>query len=377
MEVPILKRKPSILLLLFVMLSFAPAAFAQAIPAPLANLPEADVLIYISPQRTLTEFIPKVMPAKEVAEMQTAFADMKKAVGVDPSTVEYIVIALRFHRPTADLSFVPPDVMAVVGGDFSSESLLTLAQLAFQEKVLAEKHGSKTISTMTIEPIAKQAEKTPLLKPFVNVGAVALSPNSIAIGNYGYIKSAAETAENGTGRIKPELLQSLMRDSNNVLLAATGAPLLSFARSFGLLGTETASREGRFDTQFGNFYAAVTLNGANYTMRGAMHADNPDTAKIITNLLSSLMKMDEFKKGFMESAAAGGSPIPEKTAQAILQSFKLTAKESEVMMEADVPLQAVIDLIREQSKPKVDPPATSAPKKPAAKRPASRTRRRN
>ena len=372
MEVPILKRKPSILLLLFVLLSFAPAAFAQAIPAPLANLPEADVLIYISPQRTLTEFIPKVMPAKEVADMQTAFADMKKAVGVDPSTVEYIVIALRFHRPTADLSFVPPDVMAVVGGDFSSESLLTLAQLAFQDKVLAEKLGSKTISTMTIEPLAKQAEKMPLLKPFVNVGAVALSPNSLAIGNYGYIKSAAEAAESGTGRIKPEMIQSLMRDSN-VLMAATGAPLISFARSFGLLGTETASREGRFDTQFGNFYAAVTLNGANYTMRGAMHADNPDTARIITNLLSSLMKMDEFKQGFME----GAGPMSDKTAQALLQSFKLTAKESEVMMEADVPLQAIIDIIREQSKPKVDPAATSAPKKPAAKRPASRTRRRN
>lgn len=372
MEVPILKRKPSILLLLALLLSFAPAAFAQAIPPPLANLPEADVLIYISPQRTLSEFIPKVMPAKEVAEMQTAFADMKKAVGVDPSTVEYIVIALRFHRPTADLSFVPPDIMAVVGGDFSSESLLTLAQLAFQDKVLAEKHGSKTISTMVIEPIAKQAEKMPLLKPFVNVGAVALSPNSVAIGNYGYIKSAAEAAENGTGRIKPEMLQSLMRDSN-VLMAATGAPLLSFARSFGLLGTETASREGRFDTQFGNFYAAVTLNGANYSMRGAMHADNPDTAKIITNLLSSLVKTEDFVKGFK----SGTGTLTDEAAQAILQSFKMTAKESEVTFEADVPLKAIMDMIREQSKPTKEPPATSAPKKPASKRPAPRTRRRN
>jgi len=375
MEVPILKRKPSILLLLFVLLSSASAAFSQAIPAPLTNLPDADVLIYISPQRTLNDFLPKVMPAKEVAEMQTAFADMKKAVGVDPTTVEYIVIALRFHRPAPDLSFVPPDVMAVVGGDFSSESLLTLAQLALQDKLTTEKHGSKTISTMTVEPIAKQAEKTPLLKPFVNVGAVALSPNSLAIGNYNYIKAAAEAAETGTGRIKPETLQSLMRD-RNVLMAATGAPLLAFARSFGLLGTETASREGRFDTNFGNFYAAAVINGSNYSLRGAMHADNPDTAKIITNLLSSVMNMDEFKQGFKEGAAAG--PISDKTAQAILQSFKLTAKESEIVLEADVPLQMILDMIREQSKPKtvvtVDPPPG---KKPAPKRPATRTKRRN
>ena len=159
MEALILKQKPSILLLLLVFFSFAPAAFSQTIPVPLANLPEADVLIYISPQRTLSDFIPKVMPAKDVADMQTAFADMKKAVGIDPTTVEYVVIALRFHRPAADLSFVPPDVMAVVGGDFSSESLLTLAQLAFQDKVLTEKLGSKTLSVMSVDAIAKQAER--------------------------------------------------------------------------------------------------------------------------------------------------------------------------------------------------------------------------
>ena len=377
LEVPILKRKPSILLLLVVLLSFASAAFSQAIPAPLTNLPEADVLIYISPQRTISDFLPKVMPAKEIAEMQTAFADMKKSVGVDPSTIEYVVIALRFHRPAGDLSFVPPDVMAVVGGDFSSESLLTMAQLALQDKLVTEKHGSKTISSMVVDPIAKQAEKTPLLKPFVNVGAVALTPNSLAIGNLGYIKAAADAAETGTGRIKPQTIQSLMRDPN-VFMAATGAPFLAFARSFGLLGTETASREGRFDTDFGNFYAAAVISGANYSMRGAMHADNPDTAKIITNLLSSLMNMDEFKQGFREATAAGPTPIPDKAVQAMLQSFKMTAKESEVVFEADVPIQVFADMIREQMKPKKDEAATStAPKKPATRRPTSRTKRRN
>ena len=173
--------------------------------------------------------------------------------------------------------------------------------------------------------------------------------------------------------VRERAAPSISRAPSCDSLAATGAPLLAFSRSFGLLGTETASREGRFDTQFGNFYTAVTLNGANYSMRGAMHADNPDTAKIIANLLSSFMKMEDFVSGFKQ----GAGPISDKAAQAIVQSFKLTAKESEVMMEADVPLQAIIDIIREQSKPKVDPAATSAPKKPAAKRPASRTRRRN
>ncbi|HET7112620.1 MAG TPA: hypothetical protein VFI57_03205, partial [Pyrinomonadaceae bacterium] len=311
-----MKRIPSILLLLVAFLSFAPAAVAQPASTALANLPEADALIYISPQRILNDAIPKVMPAAEVAKMQAAFADMKRGVGVDPATVEYIVIAVRFHKPAADLSFVAPDVMAVVGGDFSSESLFTLAQLTLQDKVRMETHGSKTIALMTIDPIAAEAQKNPILKPFVEVGAVALSPNSLAIGNLRYLQSAVEAAA-GTGRIKPETLQSLLRDPN-VLMAATGAPIASFARSFGLFGTESTPRDGRCDSNFGNFYAAATVSGANYSIRGAMNADNPDTAKIIANLLSGLMKTDL-------------GAIPDKTAQTILQSLKLTAKDNEVM----------------------------------------------
>lgn len=371
MEVPILKRKPSILLLLFVCLSFASVSFAQSIPAPLANLPEADLLIYISPQRTLNDLIPKVLPAKDVAEMQAGFSEMKKAVGVDPATVEYLVIAVRFNRPTGDLSFVAPDVMAVVGGDFSSESLLSLAQLTLQDKLLSEKHGSKTISSMPIEPIAIEAQKNPVLKPYVNVAAVALSPNSLAIGNYGYIKAAVDAAEGSGARIKAETIQSLLRDPN-VLMAATGAPWTSFARSFGLLGTIPAPREGRFDSNFGNFYASAVISGSNYSLRGAMNADNPDTAKIIANLLTMVTKNEDFQSGFK----SGTSQLPEKAALALLQSFKLTARENEVVVEVDFPLEALAEMIREQSKPKVEPASSSAPasKKPATRRPTRKRR---
>ena len=356
-----MKRKPSILLLLIAFLSFAPAAVAQSAPTALANLPEADVLIYVSPQRLFNDFLPKVMSPKEVAEMQTAFSEVKKGVGFDPASVEYLVIAARFHKPTADLNFVAPDVMLVAGGDFSAESLLNLAQLSLQDKIQTEKQGSRTISIMKVgEMFAQELEKNPILKPYAEVGAVALTPNSLAIGNLRYINAAVAAAD-GSGRIKPETLQSLMRDPN-VLMAATGSPIVSFARSFGLLGTEGTPRDGRCESNFGDFYAAAVVSGANYSMRGAMNADNPDTAKIITSLLSSLMKTDI-------------TAIPDKSVQAILQSLKLTARDNEVMIEADVPLQMIADFIREQSKPKAEPASTSAPKKPAPRRPTTRKRR--
>ena len=355
----LLRTSPKLLLLLvFTLFCFAPAAVAQSVPTALASLPDADALIYVSPQRILNDAVPKVMSADEVNKMRASFADLKRAVGVDPATVEYLVIAVRFHKPAADLSFVAPDVMIVASGDFSSDSLFSLAQLTLQDKVRTEKHGEKTIALMRIDPIAAQAEKNPILKPFVEIGAVALSPNTLAIGNLRYLKSAVEAAEGGP-RINAATIQSLMRDPN-VLMAASGAPIASFARSIGLYGTETTPREGRCDTNFGNFYAAVTMSGANYSLRGAMNADNPDTAKIITGLLSGLMKQ-------------GVDAVPDKQAQTILQSIRMTPKDNEVMIEADIPGQMIADLIKQETKPKDEAaPAKTTPKR----QPVKRTRRR-
>lgn len=339
---------------LFAVLSLTHVAVAQNSAAALANLPEADALIYVSPQRILNEAAPRVMQPAELTKMRSAFADIKKSAGIDPSAIEYLVLAVRFNKPATDLSFVAPDLMAVVGGDFSSESLMTLGGLYMQDKARVEQHGSKSIMVVKVDPIAAQAEKTPILKPYSEIGIVPLSANSIAIGNLRYLKSAIDAAD-GSGRISPATLQSLLRDPN-VLLSASGAPLAAFAKSLGLMGLENTSRESRCDTQFGNFYTAITMNGTNFSLRGAMNADNPDTAKIINNLLSGLMQQ-------------GISAVPDKDAQTILQSLKMSARESEIVWEADIPEKTIIDFM----KPK---PAEATKVAAPAKRPVRKKRTR-
>lgn len=336
--------------------SHATSAAMQSAATALASLPDADVLIYVSPQRILNDALPKFMPATELAKMRASFADLKKSAGIDPTTVEYLVIAARFHKPAGDLSFVGPDVMAVAGGDFSADSLFTLAQLYMQSAGRMEKHGSKTIAVMTVPAIASEAEKTPLLKSLVEMGIVPLSANSIAVGNFPYLKSAVDAAE-GSGRINPATLESLMRDPN-VLIAATGAPLTSMFKSLGLFGTETTPRDSRCNTPFGNFYSAVTINGANISLRGAMNADNPDTAKIISGLLAGLMQQ-------------GINAVPDKEAQSILQTIKMTPKDDEVVWEADIPDKVVADMFAPKPPKVMAPPP--APK-PTPKRPIRRKR---
>jgi hypothetical protein len=338
-----------VLALTFVTSAWAQNAHANNATAPsvansLSSLPEADVLIYFSPQRILSDAAPRVLPQKDLDEMRAAFFDIKRAAGVDPATIEYVVLAIRIRKPTADLNFVPPDVLAVIGGDFSSDSILTLGREFLGEKVRDEKYGSRTIGIMTIDEIAAAAVKTPLLKSFTELGAVSLSPNSIAIGNIGYLKAAVDAVE-GNGRISPASIQSLLRDPNS-LIAATGSPLAAFARSFGLQGTEANPRESRCDTRFGDFYAGVTMSGNNLVLRGAMNTDNPDTAKIINGLLSGLM-----------STAVGS--VPDQSVQTVLKGIKMSPRESEIVFEGEVAAQTLVNYLKPTPTPAT---STSQPK---------------
>ena len=339
--------------LLTILLLMPVAALAQDARASLANLPDADVLIYLSPQKILNDAAPRFVPPADLAKMRLTFADMKKDIGFDPTNVQYLVIALRFNKPAGDLSFVAPDVMAVVGGDFNANALFSLAELTLQNRTRTEKHGSKTIALMRVDPIAQQAEKMPMLKSLSEIGGVVLNDNTLAIGNLPYLKSAIEAAE-GTGRINAATLDSLMRDPN-ALIAASGAPLASFAKAIGLFGTETTPRDSRCDTAFGNFYAAVTMVGTDLTVRGAMNADNPDTAKIISGLLASLMQQ-------------GISAVPDKQAQSVLQSIKMTPRDNEIVWEADIPEQAIADIFKPADKPSNVAPKPATTRKPVRKK---------
>jgi hypothetical protein len=367
---PLKKQIPLVLLML--LLTSCSVAFAQealrattapnqAVLSSLSTLPEADVLVFVNPPRILNEAIPKFMPEKDVAQMRIAFEDIRKNAGVDPSKVDYIVIASRFRKPAADLSFVPPEYMVVAGGDFSSDSLLTLARMASGGKLRDEKYGSKTLSLMIIDPIVKEAEKNPLLRSFAEIGIVALTTNTIAVGSPAYLRAAIDAAD-GTGRISTTSLNSLLRDPN-ALVSAAGSPWTSFSKTFGLRGTELTPREPRCDSQLGDFYVALTMDATNFMLRGYMHADNPDTAKIINNLLSGLM--------------AHTASVPDKTAQAALKTITFRAEENEVVLHADIPQQMATDFIKQMMQPKKEEAAAPATKTtPAKKRTPVRRKRR-
>ena len=338
------------------------SARSQAIVNSLANLPEADLLIYINPQRILNEVVPKFMPAKDVEGMRRSFEDVKKNAGVDPTKIDYIVIAVRFRKPTVELNFQAPEFMMVSSGDFSSEGLLTLARMASQGKLRDEKYADKTLGLMTIEPMLKEAEKNPFLKAFTEVGIVALNANTIAAGTPGYLRAAVD-AGGGKDRISQESLNSLVRDPN-VLASFAGTPWNSFSKSFGMLGTEGNPRAPKCETKIGDLYVALTMDATNFSLRGITNADNPDTAKIFANLYSGLLRY-------------ATSSVKDPMSQSLLQGIAINAEGDEVLLNANFPQQMVVELIQKQMKPKQAAPAdvkTVTPAKPPVKRRTRRSR---
>jgi hypothetical protein len=338
----------------------ASALAPQNVIASLSNLPEADMLFFINPQRILNEVVPKVLPAKDVEEMRKGFEMAKQMAGVDPTKVDYIVLAVRVKKPTGDLNFQPPEIMAVASGDFSSEALMTLARMASQGKLRDQTYGNKTLGLMTIDPIVKEAEKNPILKSFTEVGVVTLTPNSIAVGSPSYLRAAIDAGE-GKDRITAETLNSLVRDSN-ALISIAGRPFYAFAKAFGMHGSEVTARAPKCDTRLGDFYASVTMDATNFMLRGAVNEDNPDTAKIFSNLFSGLLRF-----------ALSNTKDPAMLSLA--NNIAIAAEGDEVTVRADLPQQMVIEMVKKAMAPapkKAEPAAPKKPKPPVRRR---RTRR--
>ena len=337
------------------------APVPQNVIASLSNLPEADVLFFINPQRILNEVVPKVLTPKDVEEMRKGFEMAKQMAGVDPTKVDYIVLAVRVKKPTGDLNFQIPEIMAVASGDFSSESLMTLARMASQGKLRDQKYGNKTLGLMTIDPIVKEAEKNPILKSFTEVGVVTLTPSSIAVGSPSYLRAAIDAGE-GKDRITTETLNSLVRDSN-ALVSIAGRPFYAFAKAFGMHGTEVTARAPKCDTRLGDFYAAVTMDATNFMLRGAVNEDNPDTAKIFSNLFSGMLRF-------------ALSNTKDPAVLSLANNIAIAAEGDEVTVRADLPQQMVIEMVKKAMAPapkKVEPAAPVKPKTPVRRR---RTRRR-
>jgi hypothetical protein len=339
---------------LFVLSASALAQTSQPAASSLAALPEADTIIYLNPQRILTDAAPRVLSEPHLTKMRAHLDEVKEKSGVDLARVDYVVVEARFRKPSAELKVQPPEFLAVASGDFSADSLLLLAKMISPGKPRDEKYGGKNMSVFEIEDLKREAAKNPLAGAYSELAITSLNVTTIALGTPAYVKAAIDAGE-GRGRISSDLVNLVTRNANT-LFSIAGSPLGSFAKSIGFLGTDANPRTSRCDTKFGDFYAAATTEATSFKLLGEMNADNPDTAKLITNFLNGLLQQ------------AISSAEKDVKAQSILKSINITSKDEEVSLQADIPQKTVADLLAEHAEKKAMKPATTAPPRRAPRR---------
>ena len=138
---------------------------------------------------------------------------------------------------------------------------------------------------------------------------------------------------------------------------------LGFITLVGCSAQGGGGEDGTPDTSMAGSGSSHSDGGSNGGSGGSnadppLNTDNPDTAKIIHGLISSLLE-----------PAIGA--IPDKQAQELIKRVKMSPRENEIVWEADVAAETVATYIREQMQPKPVPATTT---KPVAK-PKRRVRR--
>jgi hypothetical protein len=59
----------------------------------------------------------------------------------------------------------------------------------------------------------------------------------------------------------------------------------------------------------------------------------------------------------------GMNAVPDKEAQSVLQSIKMTPRDNEIVWEADIPEQAIANLFKPDDKPSIIGVTATPPKK--------------
>jgi hypothetical protein len=312
-----------------------PVTTSQPPADTLSFLPESEGLVYINIGRIINDAAPRLVPEKELKEFYAGLDQMKAFTNVDLRKVEFLVLGMRFNKPREETTFPIPDAMIAVRGEFDAKALVGMAKMMLGSKLREEVYSNHTLNILKISDLSDGAAKNPFASAISEVAMTAIDGSTIAFGTVGYIKSALDAA-NGQGRIKPETVNSLLKDPN-VLISTSHAPVLAFAKSFGLRMAENP--DPNCTTKFGDFNLSLSMGEQDFKIVGSMNADNPFTAGFVKNMIN----------GFLQQ---GKSLAPDKNAQSMFDQIKIMVEGSEVVVQATIPQEMAKGLLREMFAPK-------------------------
>ncbi|MCA1630326.1 MAG: hypothetical protein LC785_03795 [Acidobacteria bacterium] len=265
----------------------------------LASLPESQGVLFVNARRITNEALPRVVPA---ARLRAAFDDAKKQTTIDLREIEFVVVGARFDgdaaRPNA------PDFGVLIRGGFNADAMLSFFRMGAQGKFREERRGAKTITIFQIDsdgeakkgaaPASPEASPSasPKTDPFAlptDLAAVSLDANSVLVGTIPYVTSAVDARDGGGTRIKSELVDLALRDTDALVSLAATLPasvskyLDSGKGSPNMLVNDEMKR---LLDSVRHAQASLNMTPARFGFQTVLRADTPEDARAISGLVS-------------------------------------------------------------------------------------------
>ena len=189
-------------MLLLIVLAPASSMFAQRKQPGPANdvlqfLPASDAIAIVNVRRLISEALPLVLaadPAK-LAQINTDMAKFKTRTGVDPLSLDRVVLGMRYTYPSPNITKV--QTVAIGRGTFDSKAVAAAGRATSGAKYREEKYRGATISIIDLNDHIRLAGLWD-----VKVGELAicvLDANTLALGSLENVRAAVTAGKAGAG----------------------------------------------------------------------------------------------------------------------------------------------------------------------------------
>ncbi|HKP13375.1 MAG TPA: hypothetical protein VJZ91_14745 [Blastocatellia bacterium] len=309
------------LLIFTAMLACAATARAQS---AIANLPESDAVVTVNARRILTETLPRLLTAEQMAGVQATLEKAKKVANFDVASIESAVIGLRLNR-SKPLS--APGMLLVMRGSFNADALVSLIKIGLKDKVREEKYGAKAMALLKLSDLMSSGGTAS--RP-TEIALVALDGGTLAVGLPAYVKAALD-ADAGKGRIKPELVQMLGREPESLVRVALLVPQGFFN---GILPKDAQGSEeiGRLAGSIEQIYLSFNMDAQSFPLTLVLKSNTADNAHAIAGLLQTIAQM--------------GTSTTDKNVKPIIEALKITSQEAEVQVRTALPQEMIASFVR-------------------------------
>lgn len=284
-------------------------------------LPASDALIVVNVRRLINEALPAVVagdPAK-LAQINADITKFKTRTGVDPRSLERVVVGMRYTYPSPNVTKV--QTVAIASGTFDAKALIAAARAAAGDKYREEKYRSATISILGLNDQIKLAG---LWDVRVNeLGICVLDGNTLAIGSPENVRAAIAAGKAGvTSNLA---LATLAAGDPNALVGFAGNVTRALLDNLHV-GTDTVARDIASIKQV---YGSIGNNQTDLSLLVVARTGSVAEAKSVSETVTGLKQLGAILIARLQP--------PKKTlAQNALDSLKVTTVGNEVQIRTQL-----------------------------------------